>query len=47
KVGKLEGNLRDVERERASLLAQVQSWTSITKDFYTTSDKQGALSNTR
>lgn len=43
KVGKLEGNLRDVERERASLLAQVQSWTSITKDFYTTSDKQGAL----
>lgn len=43
KVGKLEGNLRDVERERASLLAQVQSWTSITKDFYTTTDKQGAL----
>jgi len=43
KVGKLEGNLRDVERERASLLAQVQSWTSITKDFYTTNDKQGAL----
>ena len=43
KVGKLEGNLRDVERERASLLAQVESWTSITKDFYTTNDKQGAL----
>jgi len=43
KVGRLEGNLRDVERERASLLAQVQSWTSITKDFYTTTDKQGTL----
>jgi len=43
KVGKLEGNLRDVERERASLLAKVESWTSITKDFYTTTDKQGAL----
>lgn len=43
KVGKLEGNLRDVERERASLLAKVESWTSITKDFYTTNDKQGAL----
>lgn len=43
KVGKLEGNLRDVERERASLLAKVESWTSITKDFYTTTDKQGTL----
>ncbi len=42
-VGKLEGDLGDVERERASLLAQVESWTSITKDFYTTNDKQGAL----
>jgi FtsZ-binding cell division protein ZapB len=43
KVDKLEGDLRDVERERASLLAQVESWTSITKDFYTTNDKQGTL----
>jgi len=43
KTGKLEGDLRDVERERASLLAQVESWTSITKDFYTTNDKQGTL----
>jgi hypothetical protein len=43
KMDKLEGNLRDVERERASLLAQVESWTSITKDFYTTNDKQGTL----
>lgn len=43
KVGKLEGNLRDVERERASCLRQLESWTSITKDFYTTNDKQGAL----
>jgi hypothetical protein len=45
KAGKLEGDLRDVERERASLLAQVESWTSITKDFYTTNDKQGTLLN--
>ncbi len=44
-AGKLEGDLRDVERERASLLAQVKSWTSITKDFYTTNDKQGTLLN--
>jgi seryl-tRNA synthetase len=43
KTGKLEGDLRDVERERASLLVQVESWTSITKDFYTTTDKQGTL----
>jgi cell shape-determining protein MreC len=43
KVDKMEGDLRDVERERASLLAQVESWTSITKDFYTTNDKQAAL----
>jgi cell shape-determining protein MreC len=43
KIGKLEGDLGDVERERASLLAQVESWTSITKDFYTTNDKQGTL----
>jgi len=44
-AGKLDGDLRDVERERASLLAQVESWTSITKDFYTTNDKQGTLLN--
>lgn len=43
KIDKLEGDLGDVERERASLLAQVESWTSITKDFYTTNDKQGTL----
>jgi seryl-tRNA synthetase len=43
KIGKLEGDLGNVERERASLLAQVESWTSVTKDFYTTNDKQGTL----
>ena len=43
KVDKLEGDLGNVEREKASLLAQVESWTSITKDFYTTNDKQGAM----
>ncbi len=43
KSDKLEGDISNVERERASLLAQVESWTSITKDFYTTNDKQGTL----
>jgi flagellar biosynthesis/type III secretory pathway chaperone len=43
KVDKLDGDLDNAEREKAALLAQVESWTSITKDFYTTNDKQGAL----
>jgi cell shape-determining protein MreC len=43
KVDKLDGDLGNAEREKASLLAQVESWTSITKGFYTTNDKQGTL----
>ncbi len=43
KIDKLEGDIGNIDRERASLLAQVESWTSITKDFYTTNDKQGTL----
>jgi peptidoglycan hydrolase CwlO-like protein len=43
KIDKLDGDLGNAEREKASLLAQVESWTSITKGFYTTNDKQGTL----
>ena len=35
--------LKESEREKAVLLQKVDSWTSITKDFYTTNDKQGQL----
>lgn len=39
----LDGKLSDAEREKASLLQQVESWTSITRDFYVTNEKQGQL----
>ncbi len=42
-IGELQVNLRQVEREKAALLQKVNSWTSITKDFYQTTDKQGQL----
>ena len=42
-TGKLQANLNEAERERAILLQKVNSWTSITKDFYETTDKQGRL----
>lgn len=42
-TGKLETDLGDAEREKAALLQKVNSWTSITKDFYETTDKQGQL----
>ena len=42
-ISKLETNLGDSEREKAALLQKVNSWTSITKDFYETTDKQGQL----
>jgi len=42
-VGELQGNLNNVEREKASLLQRVNSLTSVTKDFYETTDKQGQL----
>ena len=35
--------LKSSEREKASLLQKVNSWTSITKDFTQTNDKQGML----
>ena len=42
-TNKLQANLNEAERERAILLQKVNSWTSITKDFYETTDKQGRL----
>ena len=43
KQGELQTNLDNAEREKAALLQKVNSWTSITKDFYETTDKQGQL----
>jgi cell shape-determining protein MreC len=49
-IASLQRQLDDVgakldaaEREKALLLQKVNSWTSITKDFYETNDKQGQL----
>jgi myosin heavy subunit len=39
----LQTRLDNAEREKAALLQKVDSWTSITKDFYETNDKQGQL----
>jgi cysteine sulfinate desulfinase/cysteine desulfurase-like protein len=39
----LQTKLDNSEREKAELLQKVNSWTSITKDFYETNDKQGQL----
>ena len=39
----LTTTLKNAEREKAALLQQVNNWTSITKDFYETNDKQGQL----
>lgn len=39
----LETKLDNSEREKAALLQKVDSWVSITKDFYETNDKQGQL----
>lgn len=41
--GELQTNFDNAEREKAALLQKVNSWTSITKDFYETNDKQGQL----
>jgi cell shape-determining protein MreC len=41
--GALEAKFDAAEREKATLLQQVNSWTAITKDFYQTNDKQGQL----
>ena len=43
KTAELESTLDDSEREKAVLLQKVDSWTSITRDFYETNDKQGQL----
>ena len=41
--GELQTNFENAEREKAALLQQVNSWASITKDFYKTNDQQGQL----
>jgi len=38
---KVRNALKTAEREKAALLQKVNSWTSITKDFYETTDRQG------
>lgn len=43
KKDELQTSLDNAEREKADLLQKVNSWTSITKDFYETNDKQGQL----
>ena len=43
KITDLEAKLDAAEREKATLLQQVNSWAAITKDFYQTNDKQGQL----
>jgi len=42
-ISELQTKLDNAEREKAVLLQKVNSWTSITKDFYQTTDKQGQL----
>jgi seryl-tRNA synthetase len=44
-ISDLQTNLDNAEREKADLLQKVNNWTSITKDFYQTTDKQGQLLN--
>ncbi|MCK5225761.1 MAG: hypothetical protein KAQ89_03500 [Planctomycetes bacterium] len=39
----MQTELGNSEREKAELLQKVNNWTSITKDFYQTNDKQGQL----
>lgn len=42
-IDQLQGDLNNVEREKAQLLQEASTWKAITKDFYTTTDKQGQL----
>ena len=42
-VTKLETDLKKAQREKAKFEQKVNSWTSITKEFYETTDKQGEL----
>jgi len=42
-IGQLQGELKNAEREKASLLQKVNSWASIVEDFSQTNDKQGQL----
>ncbi|UCG59866.1 MAG: hypothetical protein JSU70_10160 [Phycisphaerales bacterium] len=42
-VTALEAQLKEAERQQAALQQRVDSWTSITKEFYQTNDKQRQL----
>ena len=42
-ITKLSTDLDKAEREKAEFERKVNSWTSITKEFYETTDKQGEL----
>ena len=47
KFSKVENDLKDAEREKATLLAKVESWVSITENLTKTTDDQGQfLKNT-
>ncbi len=43
KFSKVENDLKDAEREKATLLAKVESWVSITENLTKTTDDQGQL----
>ena len=42
-LNETQGKLKNVERERAELLAKVNSWTSVVEGFTQTNDQQGLL----
>ncbi|MBA7620589.1 hypothetical protein ES703_27941 [subsurface metagenome] len=43
RLGEVEGNLRDVERQKAMLEQEVNSWVAVTANFSETTDKQRQL----
>jgi len=43
KTGELETNLKEAERQKASLIEEAAKWKAITRDFYDTNDKQRQL----
>lgn len=47
KAKQSEIKFNNAEREKAALLQKVNNWTSITRDFYETNEKQGDLLNSK
>ena len=43
KADEMDADLKNAEREKAALLAKVDNWAGITKNFYETNEKQGQL----